>query len=163
MNTEGIEIGKTFFTESQIYQVGIREILSISLGGSLMRRQSSRLTRFIHNRTGIHRIPPLRSLSHVKRRGLRGSETAAKGDPSWPEKLLALRKIPNFLEKYPNRLRHFEPSQDHLEIPSFKGFAYSACKLGPWSWRPLFSLFRCAIYVNNSAQTWLFGDNWGNH
>jgi hypothetical protein len=44
-----------------------------------MRRRSSRLTRFIRNRTGIHRIPPLRSLSHVKRRGLRGSETAAKG------------------------------------------------------------------------------------
>ena len=79
MNTEGIDIGKTFFAESQIYQVGIREILSISLGGSLMRRRSSRVTRFIRNRTGIHRIPPLRSLSHVKRRGLRGSETAAKG------------------------------------------------------------------------------------
>ena len=36
-------------------------------------------SRFIRNRTGIPRIPPLRSLSHVKRRGLRGSESAAKG------------------------------------------------------------------------------------
>jgi len=36
-------------------------------------------SRFIRNRTGIHQIPPLRSLSHVKRRDLRGSETAAKG------------------------------------------------------------------------------------
>ena len=31
MNTEGIEIGKTFFTESQIYHVGIEEILLPSL------------------------------------------------------------------------------------------------------------------------------------
>jgi len=34
---------------------------------------------FHRNCTGIHRIPPLRSLSHIKRRDLRGSETAAKG------------------------------------------------------------------------------------
>ena len=36
-------------------------------------------SRFIRNRTGIRRILPLRSLSHVKRRDLRGSESAAKG------------------------------------------------------------------------------------
>jgi len=36
-------------------------------------------SRFIRGRMGIHQIPPLRSLSHVKRRDLRGSETAAKG------------------------------------------------------------------------------------
>ena len=43
-------------------------------------------SRFICNgcghRTGIHWIPPLRSLSHIKRRDLRGSETAAKGGPT---------------------------------------------------------------------------------
>ena len=37
-------------------------------------------SRFIRNRTRIRRILPLRSLSHVKRRDLRGSESAAKGE-----------------------------------------------------------------------------------
>ena len=48
---------------------------SISVGGQYEKMSS----RFIRNRTGIRRIPPLRSLSHVKRRDLTGSETAAKG------------------------------------------------------------------------------------
>ena len=61
----------------------IREILCIhslylSQRGGL-RRQSLRLTCFICNHTGIHWILPVRSLSHVKRRGLTGPETSAKG------------------------------------------------------------------------------------
>jgi hypothetical protein len=42
MNTEGIKIGKIILTGSQMYQVGIREmlcILSLHLGGGGLRRQ----------------------------------------------------------------------------------------------------------------------------
>jgi len=43
-------------------------------------------SRFIRNRTGIPWIPPLlRSLSHIKRRDLRGSESATKGGLKNPE------------------------------------------------------------------------------
>ena len=51
---------------------------SISVGGWSKNMPS----RYICNHTRIHQIPPLRSLSHVKRRDLRGSETAAKGAKS---------------------------------------------------------------------------------
>jgi hypothetical protein len=51
-----------------------------------LRRSSQKvsliLSPFANNRRGFLRIPPLRSLSHVKRRGLTGLESAAKGGDS---------------------------------------------------------------------------------
>jgi len=70
-----------------------------------------KVSHFICGHMGIPQIPPLRSLSHIKRRVLRGSESAAKGGfpkvaPPLRWLIVYLCKVPVIVEGYRKKKLH---------------------------------------------------------